>query len=42
MGAFALAFVTYACMGYHKSLEAWGALVDDELKWRWQTEAHRA
>ena len=35
MGAFASAFATPTCMGYHNSLEAGGALVEKELKWKW-------
>ena len=35
MGAFALALATPTHMGDKKSLEAGGALVEEELKWRW-------
>ena len=35
MGAFASAFATPTCMGDHKSLEAGGTLVEEELKWTW-------
>ena len=35
MGVFALAFTTPTHMGDHKSLEAGGALVEEELKWMW-------
>ena len=34
MAAFVPAVATPTCMGDHKSLEAGGALVDEELKWR--------
>ena len=42
MGAFAFAFATPTCMGDHESLEAGGALVEGELKWRWLGQGHRA
>ena len=35
MGAFASAFATPTCMEDHESLEAGGALVEEELKWKW-------
>ena len=34
-GAFASAFATPMRMGDHVSLEAGGALVEEELKWKW-------
>ena len=34
MGAFAATFATATRMGDHKSLEAGGALVEKEVKWR--------
>ena len=34
IGAFASAFATPMFMEDHKSLEAGGAIVDEELKWR--------
>ena len=42
MGAFAMAFAAPTCMGDQESLEAGGALVEEELKWRYQRQAHRA
>ena len=35
MGAFVSAFATPVPMGDHESLEAGGALVEEELTWRW-------
>ena len=35
IGAFASALAVPTCMGDHKSLEAGGALVEEELKWKW-------
>ena len=45
IGAFASAFATPTRMGDHlklESLEAGGALVEEELKWRWLRQVHRA
>ena len=42
MGAFALAFATPTRVGDHESLQAGGALVEEELKWMWLRLAHRA
>ena len=35
MGAFAMAIATPTRVGDHKSLEAEGALVEEDLKWKW-------
>ena len=35
MDAFALAFATPTRMEDHRALEAGGALVEEELKWKW-------
>ena len=35
MGALASAFATPTCMGDHESLEAGGALVEEQMKCRW-------
>ena len=35
MRAFASAFATPTRMGDHESLDPGGALVEEELKWRW-------
>ena len=32
---------TPTCMGDHESLEAGGALVEEELRWKWLRHAHR-
>ena len=41
-GEFRIYIIYNTCMGDQESLEAGGALVEEELKWRYQRQAHRA